>query len=130
MKAAVQKGFSVTLDQKQVHIRSVKDKGIRATGHLTDGLYTLNLKVIKPKKQANLASSTDMLQVFHERLAHQNKRHIKEVLKRMNIDVTGEDDNFCDGCVLGKTHRLSFGNHPSQSENVGELIHADVKGPC
>lgn len=30
---------------------------------------------------------------------------------------------------LGKMHRLSFGNHLSQSENIGELIHTNVNGP-
>ena len=34
-----------------------------------------------------------------------------------------------DGCALGKMHKLSFKNRTSQSEEVGDLIHADVNGP-
>lgn len=126
-----QKGFSMTFNQKGVCIRSVKDQGIRVTDYLSDGLCVLNLKVTKPKEQeqANLDGNTDLLQVFHERLVHQNKRHVKEILKRMNIIVIDANKSFCDGCALGKMHRLFFRIRPSQSENVGELIHADVRGP-
>lgn len=80
----------------------------------------------KPKEQEQaLAGNTDLLQMFHERLVHQNKRHVKEILKHMNISVIDANKSFCDGCALGKMHRLFFGIHPSQSENVGELIHAE-----
>lgn len=39
------------------------------------------------------------------------------------------EENFCDGCALGKMHRLPFKQRKDRSRNTGELIHADVNGP-
>ena len=39
-------------------------------------------------------------------------------------------DTFCESCVLGKQHRLSFPTScRTRAKKVGELIHSDVCGP-
>uniref|UniRef100_A0ABD2WYY7 Integrase catalytic domain-containing protein n=1 Tax=Trichogramma kaykai TaxID=54128 RepID=A0ABD2WYY7_9HYME len=37
--------------------------------------------------------------------------------------------SFCDGCVLGKSHRKPFHPRQKRSQQVGELINSDVNGP-
>lgn len=70
----------------------------------------------------------NVLQLYHERFGHQNKRHVKTVIKReMNIDVD-LDSEICEGCVYGKAHRLKFGTRV-KATRPGERIHADVCGP-
>lgn len=123
--------FNHDYGYKQIRIRSKKNDSVRITGSLFGEIYTLNMRVVKPacQIQANIATRMDMLQVYHERFGHQHKRHVKEILERFNINIAEVEKTFCDGCAIGKTHRLPFRNKPLQSKVVGELIHADVNGP-
>lgn len=76
----------------------------------------------------NLAVKTDTLKVWHERLGHQNVAHVKGLLRHRNIDYVDQDFN-CDGCAMGKPHRLSFQLREDRSKECGRIIHADVCGP-
>ena len=94
------------------------------------GLYKLKLNVLPPKLEINLLTVPSKLQLYHERLGHQNKRHVKQVIQRelgiqFNFDVNSE---ICQGCIYGKAHRLKFGTR-QRATRPGELIHTDVCGP-
>lgn len=93
------------------------------------GLFKLKLKCVKPTVRVNqLSTSTDMLQIYHERFGHQNKLHVKKLIeKEFNIKakVTKE---LCEGCIFGKSHRLKFGTR-EKATRPGELVYADVCGP-
>ena len=92
----------------------------------------MNMRVRAPDVlvQTNLATSADVLQAWHERLGHQDKRHVREVLSRVGISCKYSDAaTFCDGCVLGKSHRKPFHPRLDRPNEVGELINADVNGP-
>lgn len=94
------------------------------------GLYKLQLKTILPKHpiHVNAVSTSSMLQLYHERFGHQNKRYIKDIVKReLGIDLKS-DDIQCEGCIYGKAQRLKFGKR-DRASMPGELIHADVCGP-
>ena len=95
------------------------------------GLFKLTAKTVRPfnsDAEVNFVNDKDALQLYHERMGHQNKKHVKMVIKReLNIDV-GIDSELCEGCVYGKLHRLKFGTRVRASR-PGELIHADVCGP-
>lgn len=94
------------------------------------GLFVLAMQVCLPviAAEVHIASSKESLQMWHERLCHQNKRHVQKVLKRKGIEIQCEED-FCDGCVLGKHQRKSFGTRTNRPVTTGALIHADVCGP-
>ena len=78
---------------------------------------------------SDLANGKSTLQVYHERLGHQNFRYVKDFLKRLGVQVSESETEFCGGRALGKMHRVPFHSRPSQSRAVGELVHADVCGP-
>jgi hypothetical protein len=48
--------------------------------------------------------------------------------KERGINVPFED-TFCKGCVLGKHHRMTFGNRMDRATKPGELVYADICGP-
>ena len=75
----------------------------------------------------HFTSKIDTLQLWHERLGHQNKRHVKNFLEKKRINVT-IDNEFCDGCAYGKHHRLPFGERTERATEPRELIHSDVCG--
>jgi transposase InsO family protein len=78
--------------------------------------------------EVHLPTQAETLQVWHECLGHQNKRHVMKVLKQNGINVKANKE-FCDRCALGKAHRQSFRTRTSQPNIVGKQINADVCGP-
>lgn len=93
------------------------------------GLFKLAVRSLNPKStEVNTVSKENLLQLYHERFGHQNKRHIKSLIGRelgVNVEINSE---ICEGCIYGKAHRLPFGTR-LRSTKPGELIHTDVCGP-
>jgi len=88
IKAATKNGYSTTLNEKEVVIR--RDDGtVAASGKLLNDLYVLAIQVCIPQEAAevHLATQAETLQVWHEHLGHQNKRHVMKVLKQHDINV-------------------------------------------
>ena len=52
------------------------------------------------QEKACVVRKVDSLQIWQERLSHQNKQHVEKYLKDHCIDYI-DDYQFCDGCVLG-----------------------------
>lgn len=105
-------------------------KVIVGTREQNGGLFRLVARTVLPNAcaEVNAISGKNMLQLYHERMAHQNKRHVKTVLEReLNIDVE-IDSELCDGCIYGKSHRRQFGTR-IRATKPGEIVHADVCGP-
>lgn len=99
------------------------------TRRVGGGLYRAELKVLTPEV-VNVAATTSnsVLQLYHERFGHQDKRHVKNILKKELDIIVFLDQELCEPCVYGKAHRQSFGTRKKASE-PGELISADVCGP-
>ncbi|KRX38508.1 hypothetical protein T05_7600, partial [Trichinella murrelli] len=99
---AAEKGFNFTAFRKNGR---VKLSGIRSL----NGIYKLHVRVCIPEKPAyvHLNAVDASLQLWHERLCHQNKRHVQQVLNNHGIKVYAQEE-FCTGCVYGKHHRESF----------------------
>ncbi|GFQ75380.1 retrovirus-related Pol polyprotein from transposon TNT 1-94 [Trichonephila clavata] len=69
----------------------VRLKGVR-TVH---GLYALEIRVLYPKvcvaAEVCVASADQSLQLWHERLCHQNKAHVKDILRKYQIKGDAKD---------------------------------------
>ncbi|GFR24645.1 retrovirus-related Pol polyprotein from transposon TNT 1-94 [Trichonephila clavata] len=107
----------------------VRLKGVR-TVH---GLYALEIRVLYPKvcvaAEVCVASADQSLQLWHERLCHQNKAHVKDILRKYQIKGDAKDSQICDGCCYGKQSRRPFGTRKQRATTPGELINIDVCGP-
>lgn len=89
-------------------------------------LYKANFVVIPREESVNV--TTDMLQLYHERWGHQDKKHVKQKLEcDMNVKVK-LDGKMCEDCIYGKSCRLPFGTNRRVSK-PGELISTDLIGP-
>ena len=92
------------------------------------GLFKAALRTKSKTQEVNSLSDDLMLQLYHERMAHQNKHHVKKLIEReLGIKVRA-DNETCEGCIYGKAHRLKFGTRV-RATAPGELIHCDVCGP-
>jgi transposase InsO family protein len=95
-------------------------------------LYRAHIRAVSCDINIVASVATDdssVVQLYHERFGHQNRRHVQAVIKReLNIDTRVDKDMFCEDCVYGKSHRLPFGSRCS-ADKPGEIKSADVCGP-
>jgi transposase InsO family protein len=94
-------------------------------------LYKAAIEPVIPGKEERVSiakTSNSTLQLYHERWGHQDKQHVRQMLKsELGIDVKLVRD-ICEPCVFGKAHRLPFGTRVKTTK-PGELFSTDVVGP-
>lgn len=134
VSSALDHGLIQFSNSKRTEFRKKSGEVVAVGERLSNGVYELLIRLIKPDVCAAAVGNADCcsIQVWHERLAHQNKRHVKDFLNGWGIKVktSGEpDEKLCDGCMYGKMHRLKFGNRKDRPTKPGDLINADVCGP-
>jgi transposase InsO family protein len=70
---------------------------------------------------------------WHHRLGHLNKYFLREMQKHdmiKGIHTKFSTLSFCEGCMLGKQHKMSFPKKTTfRASNVLELIHSNICGP-
>ena len=125
--AAMDKGLVYRAERNTCVL--IKDDQTVAIGIRKDRLYKLLIRVQVPATPLALTARESTLQLWHERLGHQNKKHVQQFLKSRGISITGSEEELCAGCAYGKQHRQSFGQRIKKASTVGELIHSDVCGP-
>ena len=67
-----------------------EEKVIVGTRARSGGLFKLIARTVVPPEsaQVNVVNTGSLIQLYHERMAYQNKRHVKSVLKHeLDIDV-------------------------------------------
>ncbi|UYV60463.1 hypothetical protein LAZ67_1001224, partial [Cordylochernes scorpioides] len=133
LQSTLDKGFEMKMDKKNCKLFKTTPGEVIVEGkRLPGGLYGMLITSIKPENAAevNLAKTqnVNMLQLWHERFGHQNKRHVQKWLKEQGIDAV-MDNEPCEACIYGKQHRLSFGSREQYaSTQPGNLIHVDTTG--
>ncbi|GBO11552.1 hypothetical protein AVEN_246086-1 [Araneus ventricosus] len=99
------------------------------TRNKSGGLYKVHMEVLIPNNlvEVNIANTNySILQLYHERWGHQDKRHIKNVLEQQ-MDLKVELDNqLYVACIYGKAHRLKFVSR-QKAKQFGKLISADLE---
>ena len=134
MGAALNKGMR--LDSSSTRCVFLQDCEIAAIGEksVNDSIFVMKFKmqsdsdVFVAKSESVDNKSSKELQMWHERMAHQNFAQVKSVLKNNNIKFQ-DTSPFCDSCVFGKMHKSPFPISETITTNVGEIVHADVCGP-
>lgn len=85
--------------------------------------YTVILCNLGNKTESN----ADSLQLWHERLSHQNIRHVSKFLKNWNIEVVDDSNFFCEGCAYEKHHGSSFHEKVKRAIKSREIIYTDIR---
>lgn len=127
---ALDKGLTLSSDKNKCMFS--RNGQIVCTGERQGKLFKLEFKVItldKEEPQANIIIK-DTLQLWHERLSHQNIKYVNNILEKHNIKVSDNKNHFfCDACIIGKQHKQTFKSSTTNTTAVGEIIHADLCGP-
>ena len=124
LSACIDKGMTYFAEKDKCVFKA--DQEIVAVGIRKEKLFKLLLRV--RSTSSTMVAKEDTLQLRHERLGHQNKKHVHKFLEARSIKVI-VDREFCDGCMYGKQHRQRFGHRIDKASVADELIHSDVCGP-
>lgn len=115
------------------HCCSFRLNGVTvAVGERSGRLYEMQINVLSSGNTQSQAMSVCTLREWHEKLAHQNIKHVKSFLAANNIKISNENATnnfFCKDCVIGKQHRASYKSSAQTITAAGELIVSDVCGP-
>ena len=131
-RSVARRGIDFSILREGKNYMFLQNQKIIARGSVIGNLYKVDMRVIIPSvcNLSNRAeSNADTLQLWHERLCHQNIRHVKEFLKNSNIKVVEDSNVFCEGCAYGKHHRSSFHEKTKRATKPREIIYTDVCGP-
>jgi hypothetical protein len=132
VKYVAKKGIDFKISQKGRECTFSREGKIVAKGIDVGNLYKLDMHVIIPSV-CNLSkreqSDENTLQLWHERLCHQNVKHVEKFLKGLNVKIKDTGEFFCEGCVYGKHHRSSFHDKMERATKPREIIYTDVCGP-
>lgn len=110
-----------------------QDKVI-AMGERLNKLFEMKFRLntsdeeLHENSQACVATSNN-LDTWNQRMAHQNYDAVKKVLKSFDIKVKEEKELFCEPCAVGKIHSLPFPTSETKTSRIGEVVHADLCGP-
>ena len=124
--------MSITTTFANGEVLIQKGKVIVATGKLKGSLYEIEAKPLKPPRENAVLAS---LQLWHERLAHVDKRGIAQMARRgvvkdlnMAHDMT---ESVCDACAKGKATKTNIPKDRTSNKATGTLdrVHSDVCGP-
>jgi transposase InsO family protein len=128
-------GYMVVFSKDSAKIMQ-KDDTVMEGSRIGNTLYRLDISAKSPPITSLIASSSSAtLNVWHERLAHVSHDIVKKMatsnhVTGMDVEPVKEDRNlYCNGCNLGKMHKLPFSTSTRITTRVGELIHTDLVGP-
>jgi GAG-pre-integrase domain len=71
-------------------------------------------------------------ELWHLRFGHLGYAGLKEVMRKQSVTGLPSlefEKQFCEGCVVGKHMRDSFGKAKFRAKKHLELIHTDICGP-
>lgn len=133
-RKTTKKGFKLEVDANKC--RFIKNDETVVEGDMKGAFWVMNIAVVDENEKLlsvsedaePVALAVESLQLWHERLAHQNFRQVRSVLNSKNVRYKN-DQSFCDACANGKMHRLPFPVTNTRTTTPGEIIHSDVCGP-
>ncbi|GJU53550.1 zinc finger, CCHC-type containing protein [Tanacetum coccineum] len=93
-------------------------------------VYSLDGHAMAGELNASVEEKDSLAQVWHKRLGHISEAGL-QVLEKQGLfgkKSLGKLD-FCENCVLGKSHRVSFGVGRHTTQGVIDYVHSDLWGP-
>ncbi|WVZ25126.1 hypothetical protein V8G54_003670 [Vigna mungo] len=101
-----------------------------AKGRRRNDLYILEGSTVIG--HVSVASGTEnTARLWHLRMGHISEKGLEELEKQgLLLGDKLQKLDFCDHCVLGKSHRIPFGKGKHSTERPFEYVHADLWGPA
>ncbi|GJS62986.1 retrotransposon protein, putative, ty1-copia subclass, partial [Tanacetum coccineum] len=122
-------GFTVKMQSGKVKV--INGSRVVLSGTRRDNcVYSLDGHAMAGELNASVEEKDSLAQVWHKRLGHISEAGL-QVLEKQGLfgkESLGKLD-FCENCVLGKSHRVSFGVGRHTTQGVIDYVHSDLWGP-
>lgn len=124
------KGFTMVSNSDRCELKDKNGK-VRAIAERSSKLYKMKFSRVSYGCVAESSNEKKQdIVTWHNRLAHQDINHIRDVLRRSNIKYKDNEAEFvCERCLEGKQHKFPYQGSDSRASKVLEIVHADVCGP-
>lgn len=123
------KGYFLTSDANKSEFKT-EDGKIVALARRKGNLFQMDFRweeVQKPTQEPVSCNVALSLRLWHERLAHQNIKYVRQTLNNNKIKYIDDWDNYvCPGCMYGKLHCVSHPNNPVVAEQPLDIVHVDL----
>ena len=127
----MEKGYSIFMKNQTLHLRDRSDKDIARVEMGQNRMFKLNLRRLEEK--CLRVSRDDVSRLWHLRLGHLGHTGLSEMVRKNSVQGMPSnlqfEKDFCEGCVIGKHARNSFGKSSYRAKRVLELVHTDICGP-
>ena len=106
-------------------LKVIRGSMVVLRGSLQQGMYVLKGKVVIGVSNA-IVKSSDKIRLWHKRFGHMSFRGLQELCKQGMLDSKHISSlDYCESCVLGKTHKLKFVKSTHTSKHILEYVHSD-----
>lgn len=111
-----------------VVLKVMKGSMVILKGLLRQGMYVLQGKAVAGDS-ATIITCLDHTRLWHNRLGHISMKGLEQLCKQGIVDSKGISSmDFCETCILGKSHRLKFATTTHSSKGILEYVHFDLWG--
>lgn len=98
------------------------------TGRKLNTLYFLQATSLVGEVHAT-DGMNDETSLWHSRLGHIGSKGLEVLVRKGYLDkVKAKEMQFCEDCVYGKTHRVSFGSGKHVTKSKMDYVHSDLWG--
>ncbi|XP_073136985.1 uncharacterized protein [Henckelia pumila] len=109
-------------------LKVVKGSLVIIKAILKQGLYVLQGVNLSPEINVT-TTDKDQTLLWHQRLGHMSLKGLQELSKQGFLDHKHINNlEFCESCVLGKSHKLKFNTATHNTKYPLDYIHADLWG--
>nr|GEU53839.1 zinc finger, CCHC-type [Tanacetum cinerariifolium] len=121
-------GYTVKLQSGKIKV--INGSRVVLSGTRRDNcIYSLDGHAVAGELNASVEEKDSLAQVWHKRLGHISEAGL-QVLEKQGL--FGKKSlgklNFCENCVLKKSHRVSFGVGRHTTQGVIDYVHSDLWG--
>lgn len=123
------KGIKIGKQNKLSNIYYNNGELAASAQRMPNNMYHMLFKTVIAS-EVNITTK-DNVRNWHERVGHINLKSLQELSNRgliEKINIQNEDKFFCEGCQMGKQHKLSISERNYKSTNNGDLIYSDLCG--
>ncbi|GJS04380.1 retrovirus-related pol polyprotein from transposon TNT 1-94, partial [Tanacetum coccineum] len=124
-------GSGYTIKMQSGKVKVINGSRVILSGIRRDNcVYSLDVHAMVSELNASVEEKDSLTQVWHKRLGHISEAglHVLEkqgLFGKKSLGKLG----FYENCVLGKSHRVSFGVGRHTTQGVIDYVHSDLWGP-
>jgi len=123
----------VIFDSSGFVIQDLATRTVLGVGRCENGLYVLDQHHCALASILSSNKPRATVRLWHARLGHPHFRLVASLSRIGSIScsdkLTQTDYSYCDGCQLGKSHRLPFSPNDKHSDLPFDRLHCDLWGP-